>query len=200
MEKLGCVVLAAGNARRFGTNKLTAALDGRSLILRALETVPVECFDSVIVVTQYPEVLHLAGEFHFAAVLNDRPDMGLSHSIHLGLTTMRDCDGVCFQVSDQPLLKRESVSALTKFWKEAPNEIAALGHDGVRGNPCIFPERFFTELMELTGDIGGATVIRSHEDHLRIMEVPAEELWDVDTPEALAKMGKHCVGEEQHHG
>ena len=53
--------MAAGNARRFGENKLAAALDGRSLILRALEAVPAEQFEKVVVVTQYPEVMRLAG-------------------------------------------------------------------------------------------------------------------------------------------
>ena len=62
--KIGCVVMAAGNARRFGENKLAAQLRGRSLILRALEAVPAEKFDKVVVVTQYPEVMRLAGEFH----------------------------------------------------------------------------------------------------------------------------------------
>lgn len=200
MEKTGCVVLAAGNARRFGKNKLTAALDGRSLILRALETVPEDSFDSVAVVTQYPEVMHLAGEFHFSAILNDQPELGLSHSVHLGLTTLRDCDGVCFQVSDQPLLRRESVAALVKFWRESPDQIAALGHDGVRGNPCIFPAEFFPELMALTGDVGGAAVVRQHEDRLRILEVPADELWDVDTPEALAKLDKIRGNEASQNG
>ena len=38
--KIGCVVLAAGNARRFGSNKLKAEVDGESLIHRALEAVP----------------------------------------------------------------------------------------------------------------------------------------------------------------
>ena len=38
--KIGCVVLAAGNARRFGSNKLQVQVDGESLIRRALETVP----------------------------------------------------------------------------------------------------------------------------------------------------------------
>ena len=52
--KLGCVLMAAGNARRFGENKLSAPLDGRSLILRALEAVPSEKFETVVVVTQYP--------------------------------------------------------------------------------------------------------------------------------------------------
>lgn len=188
MEKPGCVVLAAGNGKRFGFNKLTAALDGRSLILRSLETVPAECFSSVVVVTQYPEILKLAGEFHFAAVINEKPELGLSRSIHLGLTALRDCQAVCFQVSDQPLLRRESVAALADFWRQAPEQIAALAHGGVRGNPCIFPAKFFPELMALTGDTGGAAVIQRHEDALRLLEVPADELWDVDTPRALREV------------
>ena len=147
--KLGCVVMAAGNARRFGDNKLAAQLRGRSLILRALEAVPAEKFDKVVVVTQYPEVMRLAGEFRFAAVHNPHPDYGISHTIALGLTELRDCDGVLFQVSDQPLLRRESVAELVDRWRARPEKIAALGHGGVRGNPCLFPARFFPELLEL---------------------------------------------------
>ena len=126
--KIGCVVMAAGNARRFGENKLAAQLRGRSLILRALEAVPAEKFDKVVVVTQYPEVMRLAGEFHFAAIHNPHPDYGISHTIELGLTALRDCDGVLFQVSDQPLLRRESVAELVDRWRTRPEKIVALGH------------------------------------------------------------------------
>ena len=134
--KLGCVVMAAGNARRFGENKLAAVLQGRSLILRALEAIPTEVFHRVVVVTQYPEIIRLAQEFHFAAVHNEHPDYGISHTIKLGLTGLRDCDGVMFLVSDQPLLQRETVANLTKLWLGQPDKIVALGHNGVRGNPC----------------------------------------------------------------
>ena len=184
-RKLGCVVLAAGSARRFGGNKLAAELRGRSLILRALEAVPAEKFEKVVVVTQYPEVMRLAGEFHFAAVHNPRPEEGLSRSVALGLTEVRDCGGVLFCVSDQPLLRRESVAALTELWRANPEKIAALGHGGVRGNPCLFPARFFPELMALEGDRGGSAVIRRHEEDLLLLEVPAAELHDVDTAAAL---------------
>ncbi len=183
--KLGCVVMAAGNARRFGENKLAAQLRGRSLILRTLEAVPPEAFENVVVVTQYPEIMRLAGEFRFSAVYNEHPDYGISHTIELGLTALRDCDGVCFLVSDQPLLRRESVAALARCWKESPDKLAALGHGGVRGNPCIFPARFYQELLELREDHGGSTVIRRHEAELRLLEVPEEELADVDTAEAM---------------
>ena len=186
--KLGCVVMAAGNARRFGENKLAAELDGRSLIRRALEAIPGEAFDSVMVVTQYPEIAALAEEFHFTAIENQHPDFGISHTIRLGLTKLTDCDGVLFLVSDQPLLRRESVEKLVDLWQKQPEHIAALSHGGVQGNPCLFPARFFPELLNLREDKGGNTVIRRHEDCLLLLEVDARELTDVDTPDAMKEI------------
>lgn len=184
--KLGCVVMAAGNASRFGENKLAAEFRGRSLIRRALEAVPAGEFDTVAVVSQYPEVLALAEEFRFTPVVNEHPDWGISHTISLGLEALgEDCAAACFLVSDQPLLKRESVAALVELWRGNPEKIAALAHNGVRGNPCLFPARFFPELRELREDRGGNTVIRRHEEDLILLEVPPEELTDVDTRTAM---------------
>lgn len=177
--------MAAGNARRFGENKLAARIGGRSLILRALEAVPADAFAYVAVVTQYPEILDLAGTFGFSAVRNKHPDYGISHTIALGLAALGESDGAMFLVSDQPFLKRESVAALARFWREQPDKLAALAHGGVRGNPCVFPARLFPELLALTEDHGGNTVIRRHEEELRLLETPEEELADVDTPQVL---------------
>ena len=47
--------------------------------------------------------------------------------------------------------------------------------------PVILPE-----LMALEGDRGGSGVIRRHEEALLLVEAAEEELWDVDTPQALA--------------
>ena len=183
--KLGCVVMAAGNARRFGENKLAARFRGKSLIRWTLEAVPQNVFDAVAVVTQYSEITGLASEFSFTAIRNEHPDFGISHTIQLGLTELRDCDGVLFLVSDQPLLRRESVTELAELWKQKPDKIAALGHGGVRGNPCLFPARFFPELMALTEDHGGSSVIRRHREDLVLLEADASELYDVDTVQAL---------------
>ena len=73
-------------------------------------------------------------------------------------------------------------------WRQQPNKLAALSHGGVRGNPCIFPARFFPELLELREDHGGNTVIRRHEADLLLLDVPAEELHDVDTAQALEEL------------
>ena len=47
--RIGCVVMAAGDARRFGENKLAIELGGKTLIRRALEAVPAEEFAAVAV-------------------------------------------------------------------------------------------------------------------------------------------------------
>lgn len=186
--QIGCVVMAAGNARRFGQNKLALSLDGRSLIQRTMEAVPLEQFHRVVVVTQYPEIIRLSSAYGFAALYNPHPDWGISHTIRMGLTALRDCDSAAFLVSDQPLLRRSTLCGLLSLAREQPDRITALGHNGVRGNPCIFPKRFFPELMQLTEDHGGNIVIRAHPEQLLLWETSAEELTDVDTPAALEQL------------
>ena len=185
--KVGCIVMAAGNARRFGSNKLLAQTGGRPLIQRALEAVPRERLQGAVVVSQYPEILALAERFGFTAVKNTQPDLGVSWTIRLGLEALPSCDGVLFQVADQPWLRRETVAALVDFWRQRPEQIAALGHLGVRGNPCLFPARFFPELLALEGDTGGSAVIRRHPEALALLEAAEEELQDVDTCQALVE-------------
>ena len=119
--KIGCIVMAAGNARRFGSNKLDARVEGKTLLRRALEAVPASCFARVAVVTQYPQGMELAREMGFLPVENPRPDLGLSHTIALGMAHMQDMDAVLFQVSDQPLLRRDSVERLVEVYRSHPD-------------------------------------------------------------------------------
>lgn len=188
--KLGCLVMAAGSGRRFGGNKLAAELDGKTLIRRALEAVPGAQFAAVTVVSQYEDIEELAGEFGFAAIHNDRPDLGLSRTIALGTEAMRSCDGILYMVADQPKLRQETVARLVEVWRQHPDRIVGAGHDGRRGNPNLFPARLFPELLALRGDHGGSSVIRAHEEELLLVETDGAELFDCDTQEALEALQK----------
>ena len=184
--RIGCLVMAAGSGSRFGRNKLEAVIDGKTLLWRALEAVPREEFACVTVVTQYDGAAALAEEFGFAVVRNDRPEDGLSRTVRLGTEAMAGCDAIMYQVADQPLLERDTVRREVELFRAHPDHIVGLAHNGVRGNPCIFPRKFFPELMALEGDVGGNVVIRAHPESLLLYETAAAELRDVDTVEALA--------------
>ena len=186
---VGCLLMAAGNAKRFGENKLLcAAGDGRSLIEHALDAIPRECFARVLVVTQYPEIAALAKERGFETLQNRHPERGQSETIRLGTRALSDCGAICFMVADQPLLRRETLTREVDFFSSHREHIVALGHNGVRGNPCLFPARFFPELLSLSGDVGGSAVIRRHTDDLLLYEANGRELRDVDTKAALADL------------
>lgn len=190
-EKLtvGCLLMAAGNAERFGENKLLcAAWDGKSLIEHALDAIPRECFARVLIVTQYPEITALAKERGFETLQNEHPERGQSGTIRLGTRALSDCGAICFMVADQPLLRCETLAREVDFFSSHREHIVALGHNGVRGNPCLFPARFFPELLALEGDVGGSAVIKKHPDDLLLFEAPEEEMRDVDTKEALAAL------------
>jgi molybdenum cofactor cytidylyltransferase len=179
--KIGCVVLAAGCSSRFGSNKLLRKYDGQSLAQRALDAVPEDRLDKIVVVTGYPEVRDLAVARGFEVVNNDRPDEGLSLTIRLGLERMLAMDAALFMVCDQPLLKRASVMGAMELYCRHPDRIVSLASKGERGNPCIFPSRLFSELSALSGDSGGSTIISSHEESLLLFEIAdASELKDAD--------------------
>ena len=182
---IGCLIMAAGNASRFGENKLTASFAGKSLFSLALAAIPADTFARVTVVSQYPALLQEAEQARFHTIRNDRPDDGISRTIRLGTEAMADCAGILYMVADQPLLRQETVLRIVQDWRQHPGCIVGAAHNGHRGNPCLFPARFFPELCALEGDRGGSSVIRRHEDALRLVEAAEPELSDCDTKQAL---------------
>ena len=183
--RLGCLIMAAGNASRFGANKLFAAYRGKTFLELALLAVPPQLFARVMVVSQYEPALGLARQYGFEAIRNCEPELGVSRTIQLGTQAMLDCDAILYMVADQPLLRQETVLRIVQDWQQHPGCIVGAAHNGHRGNPCLFPARFFPELCALEGDRGGSSVIRRHEDALRLVEAAEPELSDCDTKQAL---------------
>ena len=187
--RLGAVILAAGNAARFGENKLLTAFRGRPLIEWAFAVLPVERLAAVAVVTQYDAVAALARDRGFSVVRNEAPDLGVSHSVALGTRALRDCcDGLLFLVADQPLLRRQTVETILDRFLERPDRIIVPAAGERQGNPCVFPAAFFPALEALAGDRGGKQLIRRHPERVETVPAASDELFDVDTWADLQKM------------
>lgn len=186
--KLGCIVMAAGQATRFGTNKLLEDFCGKPLYRWALEAIPQDVYEVVHVVTGYAPIIELAEGLGMTAVFNSSPELGVSRTIRLGLEGMLDCDGVLFMTADQPCLTRDSVRKVAALFEADPTMIAAAGCNGKKGNPCLFPHDLLPELMTLEGDAGGSKVIKAHLERLRLTEIPALELADCDTAQLLREL------------
>ena len=184
--RVGGVLLASGQGKRFGSNKLLAEIEGVPLYRRAMDTLAGAGLHRLAVCSPYPEILTAGENSGFLPLRNEYAAEGISASVRLGLSAMEDLDGVLFSVCDQPYLNTKSIIKLIDSFQESKTAVCALSWGGRRGNPVIFPRDLFGELAALTGDVGGGAVIRRHPDRLVLVEAfSPKELSDVDKPDDL---------------
>lgn len=185
---VAAVLLAGGESRRFGANKLLAPWQGRPLIHTVLAAFPQEAFSPTALVTRYPQVEEIALAMGYRALLRPGECRDISGTIRAGLAAVgKGAAGCLFAVCDQPRLTPASVLRLLEAFREEPGRIHALGWQGRRGNPVIFPPVLFEELLQLPQGKSGGYVIAAHPRLLHVVEAGSpQELWDVDTPGDLA--------------
>ena len=179
----GCVIMASGMSKRFGSNKLMADFHGAPLIQQALD-VTKGLFTKRVVVTRHESVAKLCREQKVEVILHDLP--GRNDTVRLGLEALPDLEACMFLPGDQPLLQRETVMKMLEAWKEKPDHIIRPIFEGNEGSPVLFPAWTFPELKNLPEGKGGGVVIKAHPQQLCCVPVQTQyELIDADTPEIL---------------
>lgn len=187
--KLGVVVLAAGQSRRFGRNKLLEDVGGKAMLEHAFEAAKGIGASCAVSVVSCNATADLARHHGFDVIMNDAPERGQAFSVVLGCEAMREMDAILFLAGDQPRLTQESLLLLVSSFAKSGKGIACLEDETHRGNPAIFASRYFKELLALRGDRGAKGILRAHEDDLLCVRcLDAHELIDADTPQALEEI------------
>jgi guanine deaminase len=185
--KIALVLTAAGSSKRFGSDKLAYPIDGKPMLLHALEL-----YDrlrdrfvsrTVVLKAGTSDRRTAAERMEYRVAENPNPERGMASSVVIGTeqAMKSDPDGILYAVGDQPRVTEKTVNALLDTFEKDPTRIVAPVANGRRGNPVLFPKDLFGELLKLTGDVGGSQVIAKHRGRLVTVEVPAAELYDVDT-------------------
>lgn len=178
------VVLAAGEGSRFGENKLLAKVDGKSLYQHTLDRMKAFGVYPQVIVTGYKEIIEQAKEQGMQVVINDHPELGISHSIKLGIETCvknyPQIDGILFSVCDQPSLECATIQRILNAAFLHKKQIICVADGEHYGNPVLWDREFFPELLKLQGDQGGRTIMKQIPGKIRTVEVMSKELKDID--------------------
>lgn len=185
------VVLAAGLSTRWGPgNKLLEPVEGIPMVRRVTEAALEARLGPVVVVTGHDagRVSRVLGSLTVELVHNPEYELGLSTSLRTGMEALPPrVDAVAILLGDMPGVRPEHLRALVDAWEAAgPDTICVPSYRDRRGNPVIWPSRFFSRLRSMEGDRGARVLMAELADWVR--EVPMEDpgvVEDVDTRDGL---------------
>jgi molybdenum cofactor cytidylyltransferase len=183
------LVLAAGGARRFGSAKQLARLDGESLLARAVARATEVAGASVSVVlgAHAARIAPMLRHSPASLVINRRWEEGLASSLRAGVAQLPgSTPAVLVMLADQVAVTSFDLRRLITAWRQQPDWIVAASYAGRTGVPAIFPSNAFGALLELRGDTGAKPVLDRMADRCVRIAMPNAAI-DVDTPEDLEK-------------
>lgn len=182
------IVLAAGTSSRFGDrNKLLEPGDGRPLVHRATTTLLDADLDGVTVVVGFEAdaVREAVADLDVTVRSNQAFAEGQSTSVATGVEAAmeRDADAVLIALGDMPDVSVGAVDRLITAYEAGVGDALAAGYDGTRGNPVLFDSRFFEDLADVDGDIGGREILLESDDAALVETGDPGVVYDVDRPE-----------------
>ena len=197
------IILAAGSSSRMGggRHKLLLPLHDRPVLAHVLDAVLASQARPVVLVLghQAEQVrAHIASyATHPDLSIIENPDylQGMSTSMRLGIELLQsygymkspesEMDSALVLLGDQPLITAQDIDTLIATYRTTGKRIVAPTYEGKRGNPILFDAGLFPELLKVTGDEGGRSVLERHRDEIATVEMgnPLANI-DVDTWEA----------------
>lgn len=188
-KKLSCVLLAAGAASRFGSQKLLARLpEGRSVIEATVANLSAAKVGNIVAVVRTDAALQsLLQRYPCTVVVNDRAAEGMGTSIAVGVAASADADAWLIALGDMPSICVDTIRAIADTIYSGA-EIAIPVMAGKRGHPVGFSAKYRKKLLALRGDTGARQIIRADAGCVTEVGVDDDGIFaDIDTPADLKR-------------
>lgn len=192
------LVLAAGEGRRFGGDKLVAELRGRPILDRVLDAIDAATTSGLVRATyvvvrgRSTPSAHLARAHGAIVVAASRAQEGLAMSLRAGLSRVKKAApvgpaGVLIVLGDQPALRADVIEALIRRWRATGAPAIRpryAGEPGAPGHPVLIGRALWPTIEQLEGDTGLGQVLAGTE--VLTVDVPGTNP-DIDTPDDLVR-------------
>nr|WP_324258459.1 nucleotidyltransferase family protein [Cellvibrio fontiphilus] len=195
---LDCLILAAGNASRFGSCKQLADWKGQPLLAATIAAARRLNPARILVVggAFYPQLLQALPALNATTAKGSKTPvellefrawkLGLGHSLAHAIKHLQNSNPVLVLLGDQPLVSAQDLQNLYHHWSAQPEKIACASFANTLGVPAIFPAQFKARLYESRGDRGAKNILLRYRNQVMPVAMPSAE-FDVDTPADLSR-------------
>jgi len=185
------IILEAGTSTRMGRNKLLFALDGETLLRRAVRGATRAGLDPVLVVLGHEadQARRELAPVDCRTVVNTEYARGINSSLHAGLAALpAEPRAVVVMLADMPFVTAEMIATLVTRYRAGTAPLVVSDYGGVHAPPQLYDRSLFPELMAMEGEGCGKQVVRRHRSEATVVSWPAEALTDVDVPEDVERV------------
>lgn len=181
------LILAAGQSRRFGKDKLQLKLDGKQSMVSMVagtfrqvmpETITILSKDNAKTSTE----LALNGN-HVA--FSEASYHGFNYTLADAISMTRHARGWIIAMGDMPFVKQETISMLYRALELGAHIVVPV-HQGQTGFPVAFSARYRQRLMCLDNENGLEALLQQEAE--KVTRVAVDDmgiLFDIDQPEDL---------------
>ncbi|MDI6820515.1 MAG: nucleotidyltransferase family protein [Candidatus Hodarchaeaceae archaeon] len=186
---IGVAILAAGESKRMGKNKLLLEVGGKRVIEWTVDSFRGIVDDIVVVLGHRPEDLIPAlKELGVRWTVNKRYGEGMASSFKEGIRELRKCDAAFLALGDQPFVDKGFLKKATRVWRRRRAKVVSPVHEGKKGHPVLFDRSLFGEIFSLERHETIRDVIHRHADELHLVRAGKWSVMDMDTPEDFAEL------------
>ena len=189
--RLGIVILAAGEARRFGACKQLALFHTKPLLQHVIDAaLPLRPTRLVVMTGKYHEAIVAANDEGVVtgAELIHNPDWssGMSSSIRLGCELLSgDCDQLLVLLADQVLISTNELETLIA--EAVDGGSACAGFSETVGPPAVFPRPWYPDLLSLNAENGAKKLLTDPAKQVTIVPMKSAG-WDIDSKDDLERL------------
>ncbi len=187
---ISAVILAAGQSERMGRPKQLLKLGDKTLLEHAVcSMLQTDVGEIIVVLGAYQrEIEELLMNYDVKCVFNENYTSGQGTSVAVGAAAVGDkASGIIYTVADQPFLSPVFINKMIEEFKEAKPLILK----PEVGMPAIFDISLRSELVTLSGEIGGRQIIDKYQERVVIMPgSPDIMTMDVDTEDDYERVKK----------
>ena len=181
------LLLAAGSAKRFGSDKLRHALPhGVAIAVQAARHLKSQVEVVAVVRPGSEELARALQDEGCKVVVCDNAAEGMGASLACAVRAAESADAWLVALGDMPYVRPSSIAAVrAALAGGAP--LAAPYFHARRGHPVGISAKFRQELLSLGGDEGAKAVVSEHSAEL--LKIPVGDpgvIRDIDRPEDLA--------------
>ena len=197
MSKIWGIILAAGESKRMGRQKLLLPFQEKTIIIRSIDNVLHSRVEHILVVlgSHCDEVFDLIRHLAVKFCYNANYKKGMLSSVKCGIRALPDnCEAVLVFPGDQPMIAPEAIDAVIETYRNSGKGIVIPTYKNRRGHPILIDCKYLKEIQDIEDWEGlRALQLKFAEDVLEVETTCSGILKDIDTKEEYQEVLEYFI-------